>query len=63
MEHGNNEKHEQTDKSVKKLGNKRKRKMVEPLKVHIFFSLNFPFQYKNTFNINKYRHFYSRNLG
>lgn len=32
MEHGNNEKHEQTDKSVKKLGNKRKRKMVEPLK-------------------------------
>lgn len=32
MEHRNNEKHEQTDKSVKKLGNKRKRKMVEPLK-------------------------------
>lgn len=32
MEHGNNEKHEQTDISVTKVGNKRKRKMVEPLK-------------------------------
>lgn len=39
MEHGNNEKQEQTDKSERKLGNKRKRKRVESLKVHLSFLL------------------------
>lgn len=43
MEHGNNEKQEQTDKSERKLGNKRKRKRVEPLKVHLSFLLYFSF--------------------
>lgn len=40
MEHGSNEKQEQIDKSVRKLGNRRKRKRVEPLKNQFDLSLD-----------------------
>lgn len=49
MEHRNN-KQEQTYKSVKKLGNKRKRKRIEPLEVFISFIIIF------TFLVQKYLH-------